>query len=1114
MTFFRSIALLACLQGSLAYAEPPDPSTLETSTWATTPQLKDPVSISFDNRGRLYVVETERRTTVDVDIRSHKPWVIEDLANQSIDDLRAFVRRKFAPEHSETNKKWPADYNQDGSHDWHDLTTISDSIRLLEDSDHDGVADKSTVFAEGFQEEITGVAEGVLWHNDDVFFTIFPHLWRLQDTDGDDKADYREAVYSGFGVHAAFDGHDIHGLTVGPDGLLYFSVGDNGTSVASHSRVHYPNQGLILRCRFDGTGLEVFAKGLRNPQEIAFDDYGNLFTVDNDGDMRGESERFVYLVEGGDSGWRLNWQFRTEGWSKYTGQPNYNPWIDERMWVPQEEGQPAYIVPALANYSIGPGGFKYNPGIGLNDAYRGFFFLVQFPAQVVSAFRVQPKGAAFEMVDEHAFHQGKMISAVHFGDDGALYMADWEGKWTPNGKGSILKVDDPREAGSERRKELQGLLRSNWKDLASEHLLAHLAYPDQRVRKRAQFALVARRQSEALMALAENSEANQLARIHALWGLGQLGCHGVVNPIDRLPFHDPDTEIQAQTAQLAGKLEFSFPNTTFEEEIEPHLISLLKSPSARVRFHAAMSLSKVGSQQSFEPLVTMLAENSGRDAYLTHAGATGLSVQVGPTGRLISHPSKEVRLAAVVALRRQYHIRANHRSENSAVGSAIAQFLSDHEPEVVIEAARAIHDDFSIEPMLIKLAATPAIPAHEGFIRRMLNANLRVGDAESAARLAAFALDTSHPSALRLEAALCLGHWNAKPYLDRVTGRVRELSEREPGLGKRELESVWPQLIASADPELLRGLTKLADQGNLPMDETLLVTMTTDEQRSVPVRVETLSLLANRKSTQLAACVEHALASTHPELRTAARGHQIDGAPDAFFQRVGKDLVEATLPERQALIALLGQSKDTRALPFLSAAMQELLDGSLAYDIRLDVLEAVRGLPSLTPLIEAYENTLDQDDPLAVFRVALHGGQVKVGQELVAEHVSAQCLRCHNLGGNASQLGPNLKDVGSRLDAEQLLESLIHPNAKIAEGYQMVTLTLNGHAPPVAGTISSESGDTLILTQINGETLTVDKSTISDEQRMDVSSMPPMSGVLSLSEIRDVVKYLSTLTAN
>ena len=78
----------------------------------------------------------------------------------------------------------------------------------------------------------------------------------------------------------------------------------------------------------------------------------------------------------------------------------------------------------------------------------------------------------------------------------------------------------------------------------------------------------------------------------------------------------------------------------------------------------------------------------------------------------------------------------------------------------------------------------------------------------------------------------------------------------------------------------------------------------------------------------------------------------------------------------------------------------------------------------------------------------------------------------------------------------------------------MVTLTLNGHAPPVAGTISSESGDTLILTQINGETLTVDKSTISDEQRMDVSSMPPMSGVLSLSEIRDVVKYLSTLTAN
>ena len=64
------------------------PKDLELSLWAREPMLKNPVALSFDNRERLYVVETARRSTVDIDIRSHRPWLIDDLSNQSIDDLR------------------------------------------------------------------------------------------------------------------------------------------------------------------------------------------------------------------------------------------------------------------------------------------------------------------------------------------------------------------------------------------------------------------------------------------------------------------------------------------------------------------------------------------------------------------------------------------------------------------------------------------------------------------------------------------------------------------------------------------------------------------------------------------------------------------------------------------------------------------------------------------------------------------------------------------------------------------------------------------------------------------------------------------------------------------
>src|SRR5438270_673460 len=64
----------------------------EISLWAREPMLKSPVALSFDDQGRLYVVETARRSTVDIDIRAHATWIVEDLANQSIDDLRRFFR--------------------------------------------------------------------------------------------------------------------------------------------------------------------------------------------------------------------------------------------------------------------------------------------------------------------------------------------------------------------------------------------------------------------------------------------------------------------------------------------------------------------------------------------------------------------------------------------------------------------------------------------------------------------------------------------------------------------------------------------------------------------------------------------------------------------------------------------------------------------------------------------------------------------------------------------------------------------------------------------------------------------------------------------------------------
>ena len=118
---------------------------LSLSLWAREPQVMDPVALSFDDQGVLYVAETARRGTVDIDIRGHREWLVEDLANQSVGDLRNAFRRWMAPERSQENAPWLRDLNGDGVHDWHDLEPVKERIRRLEDTRNTGRADRSQV---------------------------------------------------------------------------------------------------------------------------------------------------------------------------------------------------------------------------------------------------------------------------------------------------------------------------------------------------------------------------------------------------------------------------------------------------------------------------------------------------------------------------------------------------------------------------------------------------------------------------------------------------------------------------------------------------------------------------------------------------------------------------------------------------------------------------------------------------------------------------------------------------------------------------------------------------------------------------------------------------------
>ena len=237
------------------------PKGLKLDLWAAEPLLANPVIFCIDNNNRFYVAETFRLHAGVPDIRGIMSWLDDDLACRTVEDRVKMMQKRMGKKFADT-------------------TVHQERIRLIEDTKGTGKADRSTVFADGFNRAETGLAAGLLARGKDVYYTCIPDLWKLTDTKGTGKADKREKMHTGFGVHIGFIGHDLHGLIMGPDGKLYFSIGDRGINVKTKERhLFYPDMGCVMRCNLDGSDLEVFATGLRNPQELAFDRHGNLFIL-------------------------------------------------------------------------------------------------------------------------------------------------------------------------------------------------------------------------------------------------------------------------------------------------------------------------------------------------------------------------------------------------------------------------------------------------------------------------------------------------------------------------------------------------------------------------------------------------------------------------------------------------------------------------------------------------------------------------------------------------------------------------------------------------------------------------------------------------------------------
>jgi len=260
-----------------------------------------------------------------------------------------------------------------------------DQVVVLEDTDHDGKADKSTVFADGLHIP-TAVAPG----DGGLYVANSTEVVFLKDTDGDMKADERTILLSGFGTEDTH--HLLHTFRWGPEGMLYFLQ-----SIYIHSHIETPHGvrrlmgGGIWEFRPETRRLEVISKGLINPWGFEFDRWGQTFAADGAG-----SEGVNYIFPGS--------VFATSPGAK-------------RILHGLNPGQPKHCSLEIIEDPHFP------------DDWQGSLVLCDFRGNRINRFKLTESGSGYistQVSDVLASkHPAFRPIDSKIGPDGALYICDW-----------------------------------------------------------------------------------------------------------------------------------------------------------------------------------------------------------------------------------------------------------------------------------------------------------------------------------------------------------------------------------------------------------------------------------------------------------------------------------------------------------------------------------------------------------------------------------------------------------------------------------------------------------------------------------------------------------------
>ncbi len=569
------------------------PDDMEITLWAESPMFYNPTNIDVDAKGRVWVTEA-------VDYRNFNAKPNERMTQKN-----------------------------------------GERVMILEDTDHDGKADKSSVFVE----DTALVAPlGISVVGNKVYVAAAPTMFVYTDENGDDKADKRDVFLTGFGVKD--HDHSLHSGVMAPDGQFFFNVGNagphhvtdkagwklnsgsvysggspwsgknRGNQVSDDGRVWVG--GMALKVGKDAKGLQVLAHNFRNSYEVAMDSYGNMWQNDNDDQVI--ACRTSFVIENGSAGY-----FSLDGTRQWQADRRLGQDMFTASWHQEDPG----MMPACDNTGAGsPTGFHVYEGDAFGEKYRGMLLSCEAGRNVVFNYFPKSNGAGFDLKrNDLVSSQGRESSEkydwyetgedkrkwfrpsdVCASTDGSIFIADW---YDPIVGGHAMK--DKVGYGRIYRLTPKGKKLTTPKiDLSTtDGQIEALKNPAQNVRYGGFEALLAGGKQSVTAVKSLLNASNPFHRARAVWLLAQLGEAGSKEVENLLNDKDESLRLVAFRA-LRGQTK--------------NIVSLCEKmssdPNAAIRREVGIALRDIDFEKSKMAITNLLNMYDSQDAWMLNAIGT------------------------------------------------------------------------------------------------------------------------------------------------------------------------------------------------------------------------------------------------------------------------------------------------------------------------------------------------------------------------------------------------------------------------------------------------------------------------------------------------------------